>query len=115
MLSRSVSSLVLLFVLLCAAGCAALGLGAPRSRVIPIGVKEDPDYGRCASSGYEIDLPPHATVAFVASTCVRPFRHPMDTLPDAAHGIVPDASANAAAIGADQVPGLRVGDAGAIP
>lgn len=55
------------------AGCAALGLGTPRSRAIPVATKEDPDFGHCASSGYEVDLPPHATVAFVASTCIRPF------------------------------------------
>ena len=63
-------SVLVLFLLV---GCAALGLGAPRTRVIPLGVKDTDDYGRCASSGYEVDLPPHATVAFVASTCVRRF------------------------------------------
>lgn len=62
-----------LLVLLLVAGCAALGLGTPRSRAIPVATKEDPDFGHCASSGYEVDLPPHATVAFVASTCIRPF------------------------------------------
>lgn len=66
---RLLCALLLLFVM----SCAALGLGAPRTRVIPVGTKDDPEYGRCASSGYEVDLPPHATVAFVASTCIRPF------------------------------------------
>lgn len=64
---------LLVLVLLALVGCAALGLGAPRSRAIPLGSKDDPEYGRCLSTGYEVDIPPHATVAFVASTCVRPF------------------------------------------
>lgn len=55
-------------------GCSALGVGAPVGRVLPLQVKESGELGRCASSGYEVDVPPHATVATVASVCVRPYR-----------------------------------------
>lgn len=53
--------------------CAQLGIGVPRGRPIPLAVKESGELGRCASSGYEVDIPPHATVATVASVCVRPY------------------------------------------
>lgn len=54
-------------------GCAT----APVSRPIPLQVKQSPELGLCASSGYEVDLPPH-TVATVASVCVRPYVAPQD-------------------------------------
>ncbi len=71
MISARAMILWVLSLALCA--CAALGLGVPRGRAIPLTVKEDGDHGRCASSGYEVDIPPHATVATIASVCVRPF------------------------------------------
>lgn len=54
-------------------GCASLGLGPPVGRAIPLAVKPAGELGTCASSGYEVDVPPHATVATVASVCVRPY------------------------------------------
>lgn len=71
-------SVLVLFLLV---GCAALGLGAPQSRAIPLGVKSDPEYGRCVSTGFEVDVPPLSTVATITSVCARPYRHPTD--PDA--------------------------------
>lgn len=56
-----------------ATGCASLGLGPPVGRAIPLAVKPSGELGTCASSGYEVDIPPHATVATVASVCVRPY------------------------------------------
>ena len=90
------------------ASCAALGLGMPRSRAIPLGTKLDPDYGRCVSSGYEVDLPPHATVAFVASTCVRPFDAGTSAPPEPVHDASADAITNATGIEPESIPGLRV-------
>lgn len=69
----SLRRLAVLLVLALAPACAALGLGVPRGRAIPLAVKESDEHGRCASSGYEVDIPPHATVATIASVCVRPF------------------------------------------
>jgi hypothetical protein len=63
--------------------CGALGLGTPVGRPIPLGVKETDDRGTCASSGYEVDVPPHATVATIASVCVRPYRVPDASSSDA--------------------------------
>lgn len=60
--------------------CAPLGLGAPQGRAIPLAVKETGELGTCASSGYEVDIPPRVTVATVASVCVRPYS------PDAGSG-----------------------------
>lgn len=107
---KALSVLVMSFLV----GCAALGLGAPRTRTLPLGTKLDPEYGRCVSGGYEVDVPPHATIAFVASTCVRAYDAGAAHLPTDGVG-VRDAGAidNAAGIEPEAIPGLRVGDGGA--